>query len=224
MVLEAGEVEAELPGVGVDLGGTGSFVSAEGGFRQVEVEDDLAGVAGWSRRTLLAGARRCSTTFISEVEGEVAAAEVAQGLGAAHVEAVGRARLNELLGDGADGVLELFGVSAVEEPVDRDRRGGADRPSRREVEVDVESRVGVDLLHLACFGVEPGCGLGGQPLDGGEGGGVDHVGHVGVDERSGLGGELTGDLGDPAYPPHLHLACFEACPDLRQPVLGLDRI
>ena len=62
VVLEAGEVEAELPGVGVDLGGTGSFVSAEGGFRQVEVEDDLAGVAGWSRRPLLAGARRCSTT------------------------------------------------------------------------------------------------------------------------------------------------------------------
>ena len=88
----------------------------------------------------------------------------------------------------------------------------------------MEGRCGVDLLHLTCLGVEPGCGLGREPLDGGEGGGVDDVGQVGVDERSGVGGELTGDLGDPPDAPHLHLACFEASPDLRQPVLALDRV
>jgi hypothetical protein len=101
---------------------------------------------------------------------------------------------------------------------------GADRPGCREVEVDVEGRSGVDLFHLSRLGVEPGCGLGREPLDGGEGGGVHDVGQVRIHERSGLGGEGAGDLGDPTDAPHLHLACFEAGPDLGEPVLGLDRV
>ena len=50
------------------------------------------------------------------------------------------------------------------------------------------------------------------------------VGEVGVDERCGLGGELTGDLGDAAYPPDLDLAVEESLPDLREPVAGFDRV
>ncbi|CAM3803670.1 hypothetical protein NOMA109596_11535 [Nocardioides marinus] len=50
------------------------------------------------------------------------------------------------------------------------------------------------------------------------------MGQVRIDERSGLGGELTGDLGDPPDAPHLHLAVEESLPDLRQSVAGFDRI
>ncbi|CAM3980912.1 hypothetical protein NOMA109596_18175 [Nocardioides marinus] len=190
------------------------------------MEDDLAGTAraGWSRRPLLAGARRCSTTCVSEIEGEVAAAEVAQRLRPTDVERVGRAGGKQLVGDGADRVLELFGVGAVQQAGQGDAAGGADGPGGGEVEGDVQRRGGVDLLHLTSLGVEPGCRLGSQPLHGGERGGAHDVGQVRIDERSGLGGELTGDLGDPPYPPHLHLTCFEASPDFRQPVLGLHRI
>ncbi|CAM3875203.1 hypothetical protein NOMA109596_14855 [Nocardioides marinus] len=159
-----------------------------------------------------------------EVEGEVAAAEVAQGLGTADVEGIGGAGGQQLVGDGADRCLELLGIGTVQQPGQVDTVGGPDRPSRRQVEVDVEAGAGVDLFHLSRLGVEACCRLRGQPLDGGEGGGVHHVGEMGVDERSGLGGQAAGEVGDAAYPPHLHLARFEAGPDLRQPVAGLHGI
>ncbi len=119
-------------------------------------------------------------------EGLVAAGEVAQGDGAAHVQGLVAAGLGEPGGPGTQRVFEVEGVGQVE-----------DRLDPLAVDVDVAGLRDGDLV-----GVEPGQGLGDQAVDLGEGDRRDRLSQPGVHEGGAVDGEGHGGISDPAGLPH----------------------
>ncbi|KAB2811689.1 hypothetical protein F9L07_07455 [Pimelobacter simplex] len=146
----------------------------------------------------------------AEIEREVVAGEVAEGLGAAHVQARLVPEPAEQGGAAADRLVEVRTVGGVEEPVDAHQSVGV---GRADLDVAVVARR--RPLGLIAGGVEPDHCLGDQPLELGpaDSGGVEQLP---VHERGGLRAERPGGLRDPFSAPGRQTASDHRGVDLRE--------
>ncbi len=141
------------------------------------------------------------------VEGELAAADLAQGHGAANLEGFA-AGVGELDGPLRDGGLDVAGIGQVEQAVDGDVAVDAGL-----VEVEVEAAGVAVATALELLGVVEGPG----GLDGAAELGPRQVvgvrGDGGVDERGAVEGQGEGEVGHPHRPPDLDLAVQDPLPE-----------
>ncbi len=141
-----------------------------GGLFEVDVQHDLTLARRLGLRRSPSGSSR----------GVLAAGEVADRERAAHVERLGGAEQELVVGVGGDRCLEVEGVGQVEVAVHPDPAVDADLGQG---DVEVPRLGGGEAFRLGGLGVEPGLGLLDQPAQLRGSDGVGERGDHGVDER-----------------------------------------
>ena len=179
------------------------------------MDDDLPGLH--HRRDALTGA----AGFGAEVEGELAAGELAGGHRAAYVEGLGRPEGRELFGAVADRGVEVEGVGEVEDTFDV---GDAVVGGPVGVDVEAASVGGLAAVLLGALGVEGDAGLVDEALDPGPADLADESGQLAVHEVRAVQGQRRGQLRESPGLPQRDLAGADQLPGALEPVGQLEGV